>query len=307
MFDINRFLTDYNIPYITSGHKHARPGWINIVCPFCTGNTGWHLGYNIAGEFWTCWRCGFKPFLKVIMELSKAKTYKEAKYISTQYTRGLIIQNNNGGRSTIQNKVCKLPEAAKELNKQHRLYLQNRGLDPYYIMEEWDVVGTDGLCIDYPWRIIVPIYHYGVLVSYQGRSISNKAPLKYKACKSEKEVMPHKNTLFGLDKAIATQQRKVIVVEGVFDVFSFPPGVAVATYGIKYTNAQVNLLARHFEKVIVFFDGEPQANRQALKLTGALQNLNVETILVDPEGEGDPSELNRNGDLPQVLRFFQEL
>ena len=44
MFDAKRFLDDYSIQYITEGHKHSRPGWIQIKCPFCNSREGWHLG-----------------------------------------------------------------------------------------------------------------------------------------------------------------------------------------------------------------------------------------------------------------------
>ena len=40
-FDAKQFLTDHHIPWDNQG-KHARPGWIQIKCPYCSGHAGWH-------------------------------------------------------------------------------------------------------------------------------------------------------------------------------------------------------------------------------------------------------------------------
>lgn len=45
--DIVRLYHDYGVDHRTEGHKHCRPGWVNTECPFCEGNKGFHLGWNI--------------------------------------------------------------------------------------------------------------------------------------------------------------------------------------------------------------------------------------------------------------------
>ena len=56
--NIEQLYRDFGIPYATEGHKHTRDGWINIACPFCTGNAGLHLGFHLEDEYYVCWRCG---------------------------------------------------------------------------------------------------------------------------------------------------------------------------------------------------------------------------------------------------------
>ena len=34
MLDIEKLYIDYRIPYVTTNHKHARDGWVNIEYPF---------------------------------------------------------------------------------------------------------------------------------------------------------------------------------------------------------------------------------------------------------------------------------
>jgi hypothetical protein len=50
--DITRLLQDYNIDFVSENHKHSRPGWVNVRCPFCTGNEGYHLGFNLNEEYY---------------------------------------------------------------------------------------------------------------------------------------------------------------------------------------------------------------------------------------------------------------
>ena len=58
--NIIQLFEDYKIPYFTEGYKYCRPGWVNIDCPFCIGSPGPHLGYNLSGNYFNCWRCGGK-------------------------------------------------------------------------------------------------------------------------------------------------------------------------------------------------------------------------------------------------------
>ena len=103
------------------------------------------------------------------------------------------------------------------------------------------------------------------MVSYQGRDITNKSDMKYKACRQELELKDHKNCLYGLDQVPGGS---VVGVEGITDVWRLGFG-AVATFGIKYTIAQVALFLR-FQNIIFLFDPEEQAQEQARKLSSEL-------------------------------------
>ena len=47
MFDAIGFLETYGIKHARRG-KHARPGWVQIECPLCTGHSGMHGGFNLS-------------------------------------------------------------------------------------------------------------------------------------------------------------------------------------------------------------------------------------------------------------------
>ena len=67
--DIIRLYRDYGIDHKAEGHKHTRPGWVNTECPFCTGNPGMHLGWNLKEEYFFCWRCGWHAPITTLSEL----------------------------------------------------------------------------------------------------------------------------------------------------------------------------------------------------------------------------------------------
>src|SRR5690554_3641457 len=55
-----QLLSELGVRYVRQGeHHHARLGWIQCDCPFCGPHSDkFHLGYNLARGYFTCWRCG---------------------------------------------------------------------------------------------------------------------------------------------------------------------------------------------------------------------------------------------------------
>ncbi len=98
--------------------------------------------------------------------------------------------------------------------------------------------------------------------------------------------MPLKSLLFAMDLA----RHAVIVVEGPFDAMRIGPG-AVATMGINYSQAQVNLIAA-FPVRYVAADNEPNAQRMAVKLCQELEVFagKTERICVDAKDPGSASD-----------------
>ena len=86
--DIERLLEDLGISTSTTG-KHSRPGWINVECPFCTGNPGTHLGFNLAKGYANCWRCGHKHLDEVLMRLTGQNRAEIARLIKAYTGYGL--------------------------------------------------------------------------------------------------------------------------------------------------------------------------------------------------------------------------
>jgi len=170
------------------------------------------------------------------------------------------------------------------MTQHHRKYLEFRGFDPEKIERVYGLKGTLGIG-PYKWRIIIPIFFKGELVSYQGRDITDQQELKYKACSKEKEIVHHKHILYALD---LVQGDSVMVVEGVFDAWRFGPG-CVATFGTGYSKKQARLLT-NFKRVSIIFDPEEAAQKRAreLGMAVAVQGIEVEILKLV---EVDPADM----------------
>lgn len=281
MFDALEFYRDHNIKYTTEG-KHSRQGWMNMSCPFCIGNPGHHLGYNLKAGFYTCYRCGFHSNLEVIKSLSNI-SWGKAKEILREYSTYSAYHKT---KKKIKHATkIKIPSNGP-FGPSYLRYLQRRGFDPYDLIQKWDLM-AGGPFGKQKWRIIAPILYNNSVVSYQGRDITEKTGIKYKACKETEEIIHHKNILYGLDNT----KKSCVLVEGITDVWRLGYG-AVASFGIKTMSSQIFLLAEQFKKVFIMFDEDRNAQKAAEKIAWDLTSLGVETEICLIKG--DP------GDLPQV-------
>jgi len=276
---IEKLLQDYNIPTSTSG-SDWQPGWIQISCPFC-GDPKFHGGFNISGNYYNCWKCGHHTLEDVLSALLGVKWF-EAKEILKQYKSDSNVQQT--AKKQAKAKKIEWPANCHSISGRHKKYLTNRNFNPMKIYRDWQIQGT-GPIGPYKFRIIIPIYFNGKLVSYQGRDITDKSDLRYKACPIEKEVIHHKHIVYGIDHV---KNKKAVIVEGVFDVWRLGYG-AVCTFGTEVTNEQVLLLAERLERAYICFDDE-DAEGKAESLGNRLIALGVEVDLISIDAE-DPAEL----------------
>lgn len=290
-FDFLRFCRDIGVSTLSSGHKHCRPGWIQVPCPFCTGNPGWHLGFNVSGGNMNCWRCGAHSLYEYAQEKTRL-SHGELKELLATY--GLRPSARREGETQGKNKALQvhLPEGCGPLGPRHREYLESRRYDPDWLAQVYDVQGC-GPIGRYKYRIIAPIYVDGRLVSYQGRDITGRAETKYKACRSDEEVIDHKECLYAAD---LVQGSACVVVEGITDAWRLGPG-AVATFGIKFKPAQIKRLAR-FNRVFIFFDtdvvkGKAESLIKAEQLSADLASLGIAVELLSLGG-GDPADMEQD-------------
>ena len=279
--DIIQFFQDFNINYLTEGHKHCRPGWINTACPFCTGNPGYHLGVTKDGSHFYCWRCGWHPTIPTLAKLASISESK-VKAITSQYIGFSTVPDD---KILIGNKTHKLPGCISPLLPKHERYLAKRNFDPKKIEKEWDILGTGPISlldgIDYGNRILAPIFWDRKQVTFQARDISNTHHLKYMACPKERELIHHKHIVYGKQGKWGST---AIVVEGITDVWRIGP-LAVATFGIEFTLQQIRILSKAFSRIFIMFDDDPQAKIQAKKLMAELQFRGVEVINIDICGD----------------------
>lgn len=287
--DIFALLDELGTSYLTEGHKHCRPGWVNMPCCWCEGNPGYHLGWNLEKEYFYCWRCGFHPTINTLMELSNLPRPQIIK-----------LMREHGGRPKTHHKLTRAPRAKSfkyptgtiDLQERHKQYLATRDFDPEKLEREWGLLGT-GPCaqldgIDYKHRIIIPVKWQGEVVSFQGRDITGRSSMKYRACPKSREIIHHKRVLYGDQNSWGGTG---ICVEGVTDVWRLGNS-AFATFGIIYKTAQLRLMVEAFQKIAVLFDDDPQAVRQAKKLVAELRLAGVKAWR--EEVVGDPGSLSQD-------------
>lgn len=285
MFNPEKFLLDYGISHAVSG-KNTSPKFINIQCPFCADSST-HGGFHRTDGYYNCWLCGHHSLSETIRELLGIDLYQAIrilkKYQERPYTKGL--RGISEESKEIISKVS-FPMGTSKLKKIHKEYLKKRNFNPNQLEKEWRILGTEYLG-NYKFRIVIPIYFNGNLVSYQARDITGESGLRYKACSKNNEILHHKHLLYGLDKI---KSDKIIVCEGIFDCWRLGKG-AVATFGIEYTTKQLLLLAAGFSKIFILFDSEFQAQKQADKLASELVGLGRDVEILDIE-KGDPADLS---------------
>jgi len=172
-----------------------------------------------------------------------------------------------------------------ELQSIHKKYLRRRKFSPDFLEKTYGLRGT-GVTGDWKFRIIIPFYFRGQLVSYQGRDITGRQELRYKTLAVEKSIVDPKHLLYNIDNC---REETICVVEGAFDAMRLGPSFA-ATFGTSMTEFQIKLLAA-YRKVIFLFDPEPEAQAKADQAATKLSSFGCKVEKIDLEIDRDPAEL----------------
>lgn len=303
--DLLRLFQDHGIAFASEGAEHYRPGWLNLPCPFCSGNPGNHLGFNIEEEYFFCWRCGHKPVTKVIESLLGIN-WRRVKELLRKYDGKT---HNPSKKVSLKRKSFKLP-AAVPLKESPGgcFYLKKRGFSGEEVLLLEDLFElkitqpgafTDNMDLSY--RVLIPIKHKGKVVSWQTRDMSGNAKLKYISCPEAREVIHHKHIFYndnGGDEAV--------LCEGVFDVWKVTLAgyQAICGFGVELTKEQILRLIK-MKKVLIFFDPDIAGQKKSALLYKQLLFTGVEVELVvylPPEGKKkvDPGEMSL-GAIQEIL------
>lgn len=284
-FDAEKLFMDYNIPYETKG-KNIGEGWIGVNCPFCIDQS-LHGGINLEEARYNCWICGPNSLENFVSEILEVSFYKAQEIIEeyTTQTRRKIITNLQIKKPT----VLSMPEGTGPLQDRHYTYLIKRKFDPYKIEEEYQLIGTTHIG-SYKFRIIIPIFINRNFISYQGRDVTGKQELRYKACKKSDEVIHYKEIVYNADNT----ENKVVIVEGPTDVWRLGRG-SVATFGTGWTAQQVLFIAKKkYERIFILYDEGKFAQERAHKLAWNLGTFckDIQVITLD-DGVEDPGSMKQ--------------
>lgn len=278
---IEDLLGDLRVPYVREGNKHCRPGWLQIDCPYCgPGSQKYHLGYNLAGSYFNCWKCGGLYVPKVLRALG-ASGNVVADFL--RYAESETVVPRERARTSLV-----VPWGIGPLLRKHREYLRERGFNPKRIQRLWGVQGI-GLAPRLSWRLYIPIYEAGRQVSWTTRATGDRVVQRYVSASAEEESKNHKEVVYGADACF----HSIVVVEGPTDAWAVGPG-AGATFGTAFSPAQVRRISEIPNRFICF-DNSPDAQAKARELAEQLscfpgETQNIQLDAKDP-GSADEREL----------------
>lgn len=280
--EIEEILDDLGVSYLREGNHHCRPGWIQIDCPYCGTVEKYHMGFNLSGRYFNCWKCGGHHPAKVLRTLGVAGE-KEAQD---------LLRSMDGAaldRPLKKRKGLKEPKHRISLDSRmawaHRQYLRKRGFRPDEIQRIWQV-GAISLAAKLPWRLYIPIHQRGQRVSWTTRAIGEGVTQRYVSASAEEESVNHKEVVYGLDLCF----HSVVVVEGPTDAWRIGPG-AGALFGTAFSPAQVLQLSQVPHRIICF-DSSDEAQERAQDLASQLSVFpgSTQNVILDAEDPGEADE-----------------
>lgn len=286
--NFQKLFDDYKIPYSIKVNR----GWVNVECPYCTSEHPMHLGFNPAGDYCTCWNCGGHE-LKSTLSKVLGVSYNDINEIMSHYEGrgGMLMQLN---KKVAKAKHLELPNTG--FTSAERKYLISRNFSPRFLHEKYGVVGG-GIVGRWKFRIIVPVYLNGKLISWTGRSILDNQTLKekeiprYKNLSIEESVINIKECIFNIDHC---RKNVAVLVEGSFDVMRLGDDF-MCSMGTELTQNQIVILHQRFKKIFIAFDNEPEAQKKARKFGMELASIGVEVEVVniyEDFNKNDGGELN---------------
>jgi len=145
-------------------------------------------------------------------------------------------------------------------------------------------------------RIVIPIHSQsGELIAYAGRAINGQEP-KYRFPAGFRKSL----VLFNLHRALGTEARTVIVVEGFFDTLAVHQAgypAVVALMGSTISRYQAALLSMHFDRVVLMLDGDEAGRQGARNIADTLgTRISVSALSLDDGRQPDeltPRELQQ--------------
>lgn len=282
--NITEVLDELQIEYRLPGQSpHVTGNWLGIKCPFCgQGTDKYGLGIHRTFLAVSCWKCGKHSLASVLLEAS-GQSYRIIRPLIDALGGEPLPEADRPKSGRLE-----LPIGVKPMGKAHRNYLKGRGFDPDELEAVWQFQGI-GIAPQLAWRIFIPIFLNGKMVSWSTRSIVDDHPLRYISAKPQQEAISAKSILYGIDYV----KHAAIIVEGPLDAVRIGKG-AIATLGTGHTQAQLLMMAKIPIRTICF-DKETEAQKRADELAKALAcfpgiTKRVELDADDP-GSASPKEI----------------
>lgn len=278
--DFIEMCQDLGVDYVEDDHEHCREGWVQIDCPYCSPDwQHYRMGYNLAGRYVSCWACGPHNLVDSLLKASGVGFGKIKPYIE-ELPREAGLEKVARGNLTI-------PKGVGPLLKPHRRYLEGRGFDPDELVRLWGIGGIGQTAPKLRWRLYIPIYYRGNVVSWTTRHLRSDHEGRYRSASPQEESINHKELLYGEDYV----RHSVVICEGPTDVWRIGVG-SVCTFGTGVSRSQLARIASLPIRVVAF-DSESFAQKKAIELCDQLSVFPGKTYNVELSGKDAASSKKR--------------
>lgn len=141
-------------------------------------------------------------------------------------------------------------------------------------------------------RVMVPIIDVrGAIIAFGGRVLDDSKP---KYINSPETMVYHKSrTLFALNIAKKSKNRRYILCEGYMDVISMHEAgfdTAVCACGTALTPEQAKLLSEYADEVVLSYDSDEAGQKATLRSLELFRNSTVRVGVLQIPGAKDPDE-----------------
>ena len=279
-FDISGYLSSKGILYTTEG-KNVSAGWLGTRCVFC-GDKSNHLGINLQSFNFSCFKCGETGSILKFVAAVENTDWSQVRKIVAEFSSQEFKTHKRLDQEPIRQ--FKAPTIEMGLSKLAQHYLRTKRNFPYKMLVRKYGIGSFDPVSFFRFRIYIPVYFNGQLVTFTTRAYLDRIQPKYLHCPKRTSSLFAKETLYNIDNA---KDGTAVVVEGPIDAWRIGNG-AVATFGVIYTQKQVKLLRERFKRVFIMYDADAQD--QAWKLADELSTFNMEVNVVTLK-IGDPGSM----------------
>ncbi len=151
---------------------------------------------------------------------------------------------------------------------------------------------NNGLYDQFRNRIIFPIIDLrGNVVAFGGRDLGERGP-KY-LNSSDTPVFSKSRTLYALNIAKGTKEKRMILAEGYMDVVAIHQGGfdnAVASLGTALTAEHARLISSYVGEVVIAYDSDEAGQKATKRAISVLEPTGMHIKVLKMEGAKDPDE-----------------
>jgi len=301
VLSVKDILIKYGVVFVEH-HPSISSRCFGVDCPFC-GDKNKHLGIFKDHGNYTCWKCGAKGSLFKYLAVTKGVSWQEFQLLHSGIREGNVKNEldkifnkkpiEKAETETPLPKLTPFNKAPKTLQNSAINFIKNRGFHTNLLLKYQCC-----FCFEkrYVGRLIIPIFAREKLVSFTGRSLSDKIIPKY--------IFPRGARVHEHVYLTSTDFVPVIC-EGIFDAWALQEvGVsAVAIFGKILTDKQLLRLTQIFppsHEIAIMLDGDAKAEAETLR--GKLEPFFGHVKMCFLPDDEDPASMFEKKQLKKMVK-----